>query len=314
MITQKKISIIGAGFVGSTIAYTLLLRDLTNEIVLVDVNSEKAEGEAMDMNDIRALDRQDEIVRSGSYKDIAGSQIVVITAGTNQKPGETRLDMVARNTVIVREVAENVRKNAPHAVVLVVSNPVDIMTQVVWETTGFPKEKIIGSGTTLDSARFRQHLSRVFNVDPEDVHGYILGEHGDSGFPVWSLVDVAGMGIDEAAEKFGVRLDEEDKQEIADKTKKEAYEIINRKGATYYGIALAVATILGAILNNQKSILPLSVMLNGEYDIENIYISVPVVLGANGVEKILTPRLNNEELAKIQNSAQMLQEIKAELN
>ncbi len=313
MIIPKKVSIIGAGFVGSTIAYTLMLRDLVNEIVLVDINLDKAEGEAMDMNDIRALDMQDELVRGGKYEDIVDSQVVVVTAGTNQKPGETRLDMVARNAIIIKEVANNIRQFAPEAIVLVVSNPVDIMTQVVWETTGFPVERVFGSGTTLDSARFRQHLSHYFNIGPKNIHGYILGEHGDSEFPAWSLVNIAGMGIDEAALKFGIKLDNDDKQIIADNTKKEAYEIINRKGATYYGIATSVATILNAILNNQKNILPLSVLLRGEYGIEQTYLSVPVVLGSKGVEKILAPDLPADELEKIKKSAEVLREIKGTL-
>jgi L-lactate dehydrogenase len=249
------------------------------------------------------------LVRAGDYSDTANSDIVVITAGTNQKPGESRMDLISRNAGIMRDVAKNVAEVSPNAVFLIISNPVDVMAWVFQREAGVPKHRVIGSGTNLDSARFRYLLSQKFGVDSHNVHAYILGEHGDSEFPAWSLANVAGQDVvAAAAAAFHTDFVIEEKTRMGEEVKNAAYEIINRKGATYYGIAMSAARICQAILRDEKSIIPLSVLLNGEYGVEDVYLSVPVIVGEHGVEKILTPQLADEELAKLRNSAQILRE------
>lgn len=305
--TAIKVSVIGSGFVGSTIAYTLMMRGVASEIVLVDVNPAKAEGEAMDISH-GAPFAKISTVRAGGYEETHGSDIVVITAGTNQKPGETRIDLILRNASIMRDVAKNVAEHSPGAILLIISNPVDVMTYIARETTGFPKHRVIGSGTVLDSSRFRYLLSQSFGIDPHNVHGYILGEHGDSEFPAWSLVNIAGMSIDEASCMFGDQFNQETRNSIANATKNAAYEIINRKGATYYGIGISASRIIESIIRDEKSIMTVSSLLHGEYGINDVYLSVPAILGERGIEKILTPKLNDEELSNLHRSAEVLRQ------
>ncbi|MCL2174206.1 L-lactate dehydrogenase [Candidatus Saccharibacteria bacterium] len=310
--TAIKISIVGAGFVGSTVAYTLMMRGIASEIVLVDVNPDKAAGEAMDIEHGSPF-AAESVARAGSYEDTKASDIVIITAGTNQKPGETRIDLIARNTAIMRDVASQIAEQSPNAVVLIVSNPVDVMAYVFREVTSFPKNRVIGSGTNLDSARLRYLLSHKFDVDSHNIHAQVWGEHGDSEFPVWSLVRVGGMNINEASAQFGDVMADHDYEAIGEAVRNAAYEIINRKGATYYGIAMSVARISEAILRDEKSILPVSVLLRGEYGIDDVYLSLPTVLGEHGVEKVLTPSISDEELEKLHNSAAVLKEARAQI-
>ena len=299
--TAVKVSVIGAGFVGSTTAYTLMMKGIASEIVLIDVAAEKAEGEALDIK--QGVPFAPNVkVYSGDYSATAGSDLVIITAGTNQKPGETRLDMVSRNAAIMTGIAGEIAKYAPNAIALIIANPVDVMARVFEEVSGFPRKRVIGSGTNLDSARFRYILATRLGVDPHDVHGYILGEHGDSEFVAWSTVNVAGMNIDETEKEFG----EQDREGIENKTKNAAYEIISRKGATYYAIAMSAARISEAIIRNEHAIIPLSVRMTGEYGLNDVYISLPTVVGEHGIEKVLTPSLTDEEIVKIQNSAKIL--------
>ncbi len=299
--TAVKVSVIGAGFVGSTTAYTLMMKGVASEIVLIDVAAEKAEGEALDIK--QGVPFAPNVkVYSGDYSATAGSDLVIITAGTNQKPGETRLDMVSRNAAIMTGIAGEIAKYAPNAIALIIANPVDVMARVFEEVSGFPRKRVIGSGTNLDSARFRYILATRLGVDPHDVHGYILGEHGDSEFVAWSTVNVAGMNIDETEKEFG----EQDREGIENKTKNAAYEIISRKGATYYAIAMSAARISEAIIRNEHAIIPLSVRMTGEYGLNDVYISLPTVVGEHGIEKVLTPSLTDEEIVKIQNSAKIL--------
>ena len=305
--TAIKISIVGAGFVGSTIAYTLMIQGAATEIVLVDVAKAKAEGEAMDIEHGSPF-AAESLVRAGDYADTKNSDIVIITAGTNQKPGETRMDLILRNAAIMRDVAQNVAQFSPDAIFLIVSNPVDVMAYMFQRETGVPARRVIGSGTNLDSARFRYLLSQQFGVDSHSVQAYILGEHGDSEFPAWSLTNIAGQSVDAASAEFGREFSADDKTRMGEAVKNAAYEIINRKGATYYGIAMSAARICTAILRDEKSIIPLSVLLNGEYGIDDVYLSVPVVVGSRGVERILTPRLTDEELTQLQNSANILRD------
>ena len=310
--TAIKVSVIGAGFFGSTVAYTLMMEGIASDIVLVDMNVEKATGEAMDIEHGSPF-AAESVGRAGSYEDTKHSDIVIITAGTNQKPGETRIDLITRNAAIMRDVAGQVAAESPDAVVLIISNPVDIMTYIFRDVTGFPKHRVIGSGTNLDSARFRYLLSQKFGVDSHSVHAQIWGEHGDSEFPVWSLVRIGSMNINEASEQFGGRMADSDYSTIGNAVKNAAYEIINRKGATYYGIGMSAARISKAILRDEKSILPVSVMLHGEYGIDDVYLSLPVILGEHGVEKILTPHISDDELGALHHSAAVLKEARAQI-
>lgn len=310
--TAIKISVIGAGFVGSTVAYTLVMKGVASEIVLVDVNLERAEGEAMDISH-GAPFAKSSVIRAGSYEDTKGSDVVIITAGTNQKPGETRIDLITRNAAIMRDVAGRVGEQSPNAVILVISNPVDAMTYVARQVTGFPKNRVIGSGTVLDSSRFRYLLANRFDIDPRNVHGYIMGEHGDSEFPAWSLVNIAGMSLDEASDLFNKEINDEVRQSIADSTRNAAYEIINRKGATYYGIGMSATRIVEAIVRDERSIMTVSSLLHGEYDIDDLYLSVPAILGEHGIEKVLTPRLSDLELANLHHSAEVLRDARNQI-
>lgn len=310
--TAIKISVIGAGFVGSTVAYTLVMKGVASEIVLVDVNLERAEGEAMDISH-GAPFAKSSVIRAGSYEDTKGSDVVIITAGTNQKPGETRIDLITRNAAIMRDVAGRVGEQSPNAVILVISNPVDVMTYVARQVTGFPKNRVIGSGTVLDSSRFRYLLANRFDIDPRNVHGYIMGEHGDSEFPAWSLVNIAGMSLDEASDLFNKEINDEVRQSIADSTRNAAYEIINRKGATYYGIGMNATRIVEAIVRDERSIMTVSSLLHGEYDIDDLYLSVPAILGEHGIEKVLTPRLSDLELANLHHSAEVLRDARNQI-
>lgn len=305
MKTATKISIVGAGFVGSTIAYSMTMRGTASEIVLVDVNNKRAEGEAMDIEHGMPFLATTEI-HAGSYADTKNSDIVVITAGTNQKPGETRMDLISRNAAIMRDVVSQVAPQSPNALLVIVSNPVDVMTRVAQEVSGFNPKHVIGSGTNLDSARFRHILGQKFGVDSKNIHGYILGEHGDSEFAAWSMVNIAGMNINEASDKFGGVMQDKDYLTIADDVRNAAYEVINRKGATYYGIAASTTRICEALLRDEKSILPLSVRLNGEYGISGVYLSLPAVVGRDGVEKVIAPNISEEETGKLCNSANIL--------
>lgn len=310
--TAIKISVIGAGFVGSTVAYTLVMKGVASEIVLVDVNLERAEGEAMDISH-GAPFAKSSVIRAGSYEDTKGSDVVIITAGTNQKPGETRIDLITRNAAIMRDVAGRVGEQSPNAVILVISNPVDVMTYVARQVTGFPKNRVIGSGTVLDSSRFRYLLANRFDIDPRNVHGYIMGEHGDSEFPAWSLVNIAGMSLDETSDLFNKEINDEVRQSIADSTRNAAYEIINRKGATYYGIGMSATRIVEAIVRDERSIMTVSSLLHGEYDIDDLYLSVPAILGEHGIEKVLTPRLSDLELANLHHSAEVLRDARNQI-
>ncbi|MCL2037544.1 L-lactate dehydrogenase [Candidatus Saccharibacteria bacterium] len=313
--TAIKISVIGAGFVGSTTAYTLMAKGIASEIVLFDRKIERAEGEVMDIEHGSPFTAETLVRAAGNYDETKDSDIVIITAGAKQEPGETRLNMATKNAEIMRSIVSEVAPRSPQAILLIVTNPVDVMAYVAREVSGFPKSRVIGSGTNLDSARLRFTLSKKFgDIDSRDVHAYILGEHGDSEFPAWSLANIGGQNIDAAAAQFHVDLSESVKSELGDSIKNAAYEIINRKGATYYGIAMSVARICEAILRDERSIIPLSVLLNGEYGIDDVYLSVPVIVGEHGIEKILTPHLTDDEMGKLHNSANVLKEARAGLN
>lgn len=301
---MSKIAVVGCGFVGSTIAYTLLVKRLASEIAIVDFYKEKAEGNAMDMEQGLQFTPGTKITFSDSYDLCMGADVVVITAGAAQKPGETRLDLVNRNAEILKVMIQKIAHCNPNCILIVVTNPVDIITYLTLEYSGFPRERVFGTGTTLDTARLRYFLAEHFNVSPQSVHSYILGEHGDSEFPVWSSTMIAGLNIKDTWAYDQVKLNE-----IFSKTKNAAYEIISKKGATYFAIALAVAEIVQSIMRDEKRIFPVSTYLENYYDEGNLCLSVPCAIGRQGIIRRIQPPLNGEEQAALHSSAKVLKEI-----
>jgi L-lactate dehydrogenase len=298
-IADTKIAIIGAGAVGATIAYTLVVKTLAAEVILIDVNEAKREGEIMDLDDGQCFSETG-CVRAGSFKDARNADIIVLTAGAAQKPGETRLDLVNKNKAITTSIFKSIGKIKPTAIIVVVANPVDIITYMAQELSGLPRAQVFGTGTALDTARLRTELAHSLGVYAHNVSGFMLGEHGDSEFAAWSTVTVGGMPL----KQFNFTAT--DLKNIETRVKTAAYEIINRKGATYYGIAMAVADILEAILFDQHKIVPLSVRLTNWNGVSGVCLGVPAVLGRSGVEKLWPLELAAEERKKFKKSAEMV--------
>ena len=294
-----KISVIGAGSVGATTAYALMLSGVATEIVLVDVNKAKTEGEAMDLSHGADFVKPVNIL-SGDYKDTEGSDIVVITAGAAQKVGETRLQLINKNINIFKAIIPEVVKYNKDAILLVVSNPVDVLSYVTYKLSGFPKERVIGSGTVLDTSRLKHEIGKRYNIDPRNVNTYIMGEHGDSEIATWSVTNIQNIKIDEYANNF--------RKEVYENVKNAAYEVINRKGATFYAIALAVTRIVKAILGDEKTILPVSTLVENYYGIEDVYLGMPCIVGGSGVEKALSIDLSKTEADKLIKSANTLKD------
>jgi L-lactate dehydrogenase len=305
---RTKISIIGSGFVGSSTAFALMMGGLASEIVIVDINKNKAEGEAMDLSHGASFVKPI-LVKSGDYIDTKDSDIVIITAGASQKPGETRLDLISKNLTIFKSIIPEIVKYNPNSILLVVSNPVDILTYLTYKISGFPKERVIGSGTVLDTSRLRYMLGENFDIDIRNIHTYIMGEHGDSEIATWSLTSIAGMSMDQCCNTLNSKCDEHTKAEIHGAVKNAAYEVIKRKGATYYAVALAIKRIVEVILRDENSILTVSTLLNGEYGIQDIYLGIPSIVGLSGVKKILELPLNYEELRTLKTSADTLKKL-----
>lgn len=311
---KGKITIIGAGAVGSTTAYTLMISGLVSEIVLIDLNRNKAEGDALDMNHGISFVSPVKII-AGEYSDIKGSDMVIITAGANQEPGEKRTDLLKRNAKIMESITNQVLKYChDDTILMVVTNPVDILTYVTYKISGFSKNHVIGSGTVLDTSRLKYLLGEYANVDVRNVHTYIMGEHGDSEVAAWSATSIAGMDIDE----FCLCSGDCDtpaicKQQFYETVKNSAYEIIEKKGATFYAIALAVKRIIESIIGNEKSILTVSSLLDGEYGIENICLSVPTVVSNEGAEKIIEVKFDDNENIELRKSAETLKKLAAEI-
>lgn len=308
----KKVTIVGAGFVGSTTAYTLMISGLVSEIVLIDVNKDKCEGEVMDMNHGMPFVRPVKVY-SGDYSDCAGSEIVIITAGAGQKPGETRLDLVHKNTAIFKSIIGEIIKYNKDCILLVVTNPVDILTYITYKISGFPKNKVIGSGTVLDTARFRYLLGDHVSIDSRNVHAYIIGEHGDSEVPAWSLTNIAGIPMDKYCETCK-QCDNMSKLTLYEDVKNAAYKIIERKGATYYAIALAVRRIVEAIERDENSILTVSSLLEGQYGLSDVVLSLPTIVNKNGIERIIDLPLNESEQEALIKSGNSLKEVIKQLN
>jgi L-lactate dehydrogenase len=293
---KTRIVVIGVGAVGSTAAYTLLLRERMDELVLIDANKGKAIGDALDMNHgLPFLGKAK--VWSGNYEDCNEADIIIITAGVSQRPGESRIDLLKRNVVIYESITGEVLKHNKDGILLIASNPVDIMSYFTWKKSGWPVQRVIGSGTLLDSARFQYLIGNKLNIDSRSVHAHIIGEHGDSELPVWSLANIAGSEI---------LLSEEEKQEIFVNTRDAAYKIIEAKGATYYAIALALDRICTAILKNEAAVLNVSTLLTNYHGISDVYLGVPCIVDRNGVRETLTLQVTQNEKLLLHKSADKL--------
>lgn len=312
MVNMQKVAVIGCGFVGATSAFSLIQSGLFSEMVLIDANHEKAVGEAMDLSHGSAYLTPVKIY-AGDYDDIVDAGLIVITAGANQKPNETRLDLVKKNVAIFKSIIPEIKNRNCEGILMIVSNPVDILTYVTLKISGFPAHRVIGSGTVLDTARLKHVLGEHLQVDSRNIHAYIIGEHGDSELAVWSGAQVAGIHINHFCELRGHFQHQEAMNRLYQEVRDSAYEIIERKGATYYGVAVAVRRIAEAIVKNEHAVLPVSSLMQGEFGLENLCLSIPTVVGRNGVEKVVDIYLNNEEKEKLLESAFALKKVLEEL-
>ena len=312
-VNVRKAAIIGCGFVGSASAYALMQSGLFSELVLIDADTDKAEGEAMDISHGVPFARPMKIY-AGNYDDIVDAAIIIITAGANQKPDETRLDLVHKNVGIFKQIIPEISKRNCKGILLIVANPVDILTYVALKLSGFEENRVIGSGTVLDTARLKYELGEHLGVDSRTVHAFIIGEHGDSEIAAWSSANVSGIPINTFCEMRGHFHHQKAMQEIADTVKNSAYEIIARKKATYYGIGMSVKRICEAIVRDEKSILPISAMMYGEYGIEDVSLSMPAIVGKSGMEAKVPIVLNELERSRLEQSADTLRAIIDELD
>lgn len=312
-VNLRKIAIIGCGFVGSASAFALMQSKMFSEIVLIDADKDKAEGEAMDISHGIPFVGNMKIY-SGDYDDIVDASIIVITAGAGQKPGETRLDLVHKNVGIFKSIIPEIAKRNCRGILLVVANPVDILTYTALKLSGFEENRVIGSGTVLDTARLKYQLGEHLSVDSQSVHAYIIGEHGDSEIAVWSSANVSGIALDDFCEMRGHYNHDKSQENIAEKVKNSAYEIIAKKRATYYGVAMAVKRICEAIIRDEKSILPISSMMHGEFGIDDVVLSMPSIVGANGIETKVPISLSDEERVNLKKSADTLRSILDDCN
>lgn len=307
-VDNRKVAVVGCGFVGSSSAFALMQSGLFSEIALVDVNREKAEGEVLDISHGVPFVGQVKVY-AADYDDIMDAAIVVVTAGAAQKPGETRLDLVNKNIRIFQSILPEFKKRNYKGILLVVSNPVDILTLAALKLSGLPEQRVIGSGTVLDTARLKTALGEHLDVDSRSVHSFIIGEHGDSEMVAWSSTNVSGIPLNDFCEMRGHFAHDEAMDRIADEVRNSAYEIIAKKHATYYGIAMSVVRICKAIVMNERSILPVSTMMHGEYGIEGICLSMPVIVGEEGVSVHVPLVLNEEERESLLASAKALKDV-----
>ena len=307
-VNPKKAVMVGCGFVGSASVFALMQSGLFTEIVLIDADKNKAEGEAMDISHGIPFARPMKIY-AGDYDDAADAAIIIVSAGAGQKPGETRLDLVHKNVSIFKSIIPEIAKRGFDGILLIVANPVDILTQVAIKLSGLPEERVIGSGTVLDSARLKYKLGEHLSVDSRTVHAFIVGEHGDSEVVAWSSANVSGVELSKMCEMRGHYQHKKNTEEIAAAVKNSAYDIINRKHATYYGIAMSVRRICEVIMRDEKSILPVSHMMHGVYGIDGVVLSMPAIVGSDGVEADIPIELNGEEALKLKESADALKEI-----
>ncbi|MBQ7064310.1 MAG: L-lactate dehydrogenase [Firmicutes bacterium] len=307
-VDVRKVAIIGCGFVGSATAFALMQSGLFSEMVLIDVDYNKAEGEALDISHGMPFAKPMNIY-AGSYDDIADAAIIVVTAGANQKPGETRLDLVHKNVQIFRQIMPEIAARDCQGILLVVSNPVDILTYAAIKLSGMPENRVIGSGTVLDTARLRYLLGRHLEIDSRSIHAYIIGEHGDSEIAAWSAANVSGVSLTDYCCSRGHEDQLSQLSQIAETVKNSAYEIIAKKHATYYGIAMSTKRICEAIIRDEKSILPISSLIRHHYGMDEVALSLPAIVGANGVEGLIPLRLSVDEHARLVESARILQDV-----
>ena len=313
---SSKITIIGAGSVGSTIAYTLSSQDIASEIVLIDINKQKAEGEVLDI--IQGTCFRDPIsIIAGEYEDAKDSDIVIITSGIARKPGQTRLELTQTNVNILKSIIPEIVKAAPNALYLIVSNPVDIMTYVFTKISGLPENQILGSGTILDSARLRCGLSEHFQIAQSNIHAYVFGEHGDTSFIPWSGAYISGVSVDEyydLEKKLGKDIEPIDKEAMLQYVQKSGGEIISKKGATFYAVSSSVCKLCSLLVASSESISTVSTMMHGEYGIEDVCLSTLTLVGPNGVQGKVPMRMTKTEIEQLKKSADALKEIIAQIN
>ncbi|MCH3972275.1 MAG: L-lactate dehydrogenase [Oscillospiraceae bacterium] len=308
MVDMQKCAVIGCGYVGASSAFALMDRGVFSEMVLIDVDKNRAEGEAMDLSHGLPFTRPMEIY-AGSYENLKDAGVIIITAGAGQKPGESRIDLVHKNVRIFEKIIPEIVKYNQDAFLLVVSNPVDILTWVALRLSGFPPQRVIGSGTVLDSARLKYLVGRRLDVDPRSVHAFIIGEHGDSELAVWSSANISGVPLNDLCELRGFRQHAFHQEQLYKEVKESAYRIIEKKGATYYGISLAVRRICECIVRDEHSILPVSSLIQGHYGLQGVCMGVPTILGSGGAEHVLDIALDENEQRAFALSAQTLQHI-----
>jgi L-lactate dehydrogenase len=304
----SKVVVVGVGRVGSTTAYTMMTNGTAAEIVLIDADRERAVGEAMDIS--HGLPFGGPVrIEAGDYPDCEGAEVVIIAAGVAQKPGETRIDLVRNNIEVLKQIIPQITAYNQECILLMVTNPVDILTYAMWKISGFPAERCIGSGTSLDTARFRYNLGKYFEVSPRSVHAYIIGEHGDTEVPVWSLANIAGMRLGDFCQATGLCHDERDLRILFENVRDAAYHIIQRKGATHYAIGAAVDAIVEMILHDQRTVVTVSSLMDGQYGIRDICLSLPTVVGRGGVVRVLELNLSDAEVEGFCKSADALKEV-----
>ena len=308
VINIRKVAVAGCGFVGSATAFALMQSGLFSEMVLIDVDHERAEGEALDIGHGMPLAKPMQIY-AGNYDDAADAAIIIVTAGANQKPGETRLDLVKKNAAIFKSIMPEFAKRECKGILLIVANPVDVLTYAAVKYSAMPVNRVIGSGTVLDSARLKYLLGEHLEVDSRSIHAFIIGEHGDSEFAAWSSANVSGVPLRDFCEMRGHVTHEESRLAIENGVRNSAYEIIKRKHATYYGIAMAVKRICEAIIRDEKSVLPVSSIVNGLYGINDVALSMPAIIGKDGVEDLVPIRLSAEEHKKLLQSAEVIKKV-----
>lgn len=311
-MNKQKCAVIGCGFVGASIAFSLVQEEMFSELVLIDINQTKAEGEAMDLSHGLPFVHPMKIY-AGTYADLADCFLIIITAGAGQRPGETRLELVRKNVEIFRDMIPQITAVTQDARLLIVSNPVDVMTYAAWKLSGYPPEHVIGSGTVLDTARLKYLLGAHLGVDSRSVHAFIIGEHGDSELAVWSSANISGVDLDSFCDICGA-CDGETLHRLYEDVRTSAYKVIEKKGATYYAIALAVTRIARAIVREEHSVLPVSAYVNGHYGVSDVYFGVPSIVGADGVEKVLDIPLDGSEQQQLEHSVQTLKDVIAGLD
>ena len=305
---KSKVVVVGAGKVGASVAYTIMMNNLTSEIVLVDVDRGRARGEALDISHGIAYFKQ-VTIRDGDFEDCADADVIILAAGIGRQPGQTRIDLARTNVSVMRDIVKRIMAHAVNPLIVVISNPVDVLTYLVQKESGLPASRVIGSGTTLDTGRFRYLLSQHCQVDVRNVHAYIIGEHGDSEVPVWSRASIASKPFDEYCEDCTKKCQRINRQLIFEQTRDAGAEIIKLKGATFYGVALAATRIVGAIMGDENSVLTVSSVLDGQYGIKDVALSLPCVINRQGFDRFLDIRMNDEEMKLLIESSEKLKAV-----